>query len=108
MLVAAIEGLFDLHLNVHRTEMRILHMASTIALKGKVTVYDAVPVALAETRGTVCVRADESTQYKRLKAKAYPVRLLHSQESDLAGSNSRKARAAEMKHLLDQSRSDDA
>ncbi len=85
MPVAAIEGLFDLHLNVHRTEMRILQMAWTIALKGEVTVYDAVPVALAEIRGTVCVRADESTQYKTTESKAYPVRLLHSQESDLAG-----------------------
>jgi len=78
-LVAAVEGLFDLHLNIHRTDPKILETASRIALKGEVTIYDAVPVALAEMKGTVCITADELTQYKRLKAREYPVRLLHSQ-----------------------------
>ena len=91
-LLAAVEGLFDLHLNIHRTDSKILGKASSIALKGEVTVYDAIPVAVAEMRGTVCITADELTQYKRLRAKAYPVRLLHSLEADLAGSGAKKAR----------------
>jgi len=80
-LVAVVESLFDLHLNVHRTDTKILERASSIASKGEVTVYDAVPVALAEMMGTVCITADELTQYNRLKARDYPVRLLHSQKA---------------------------
>ena len=41
-----------------------------------VTFYDALPVAIAEKRKTVCKTADEKTQYKKLQPKGYPIELL--------------------------------
>jgi predicted nucleic acid-binding protein len=50
--------------------------AGEIAYDGKITFYDALPVAIAEHKKTVCVTADEETQYKKLHPKKYPVELL--------------------------------
>jgi len=47
-----------------------------IAYEGKVTFYDALPVAIAENRKTICITADEETQYKKLKPKDFPIELL--------------------------------
>jgi predicted nucleic acid-binding protein len=59
----------------HLTE-DLITMAGEIAYEGKVTLYDALPVAIAEHRKTVCVTADEETQYKKLQIKGYPIELL--------------------------------
>ena len=50
--------------------------AGEIAYDGKVTFYDALPVAVAEHKKTVCVTADEETQYRKLQIKGYPIELL--------------------------------
>jgi predicted nucleic acid-binding protein len=97
-LMAAVESLFDLHLNVHRTDAKILSRASSIALNGEVTVYDAVPVALAEMKSTVCITSDELTQYKRLKARDYPVRLLRTQKTAFGVDRERKVRLTLREH----------
>jgi len=47
-----------------------------IAYDGKVTFYDALPVAIAEHKKTVCITADEETQYRKLQPKNYPIELL--------------------------------
>lgn len=72
----AIDSLFGLHLNTWPVDERLLRQAATLAYQGNVTLYDAVPVALAEMMRTVCVTADETTQFKRLKAEGSPVVLL--------------------------------
>jgi hypothetical protein len=51
-------------------------MTGEIAYEGKVTFYDALPVAIAENRKTICITADEETQYKKLKPKDFPIELL--------------------------------
>ena len=63
--------------------MKITHLtedlmvrAGEIAYEGKVTLYDALPAAIAEQKKVVCITADEETQYRRLCAKGYPVELL--------------------------------
>ena len=75
-LGAAIKSLFMLHLNIGHVDENILQNAAGIAYDGDVTLYDAIPVALADARGTVCVTADEETQYKRLSGRGYPIVLL--------------------------------
>ncbi len=75
-LAVAIEDLFGLHLNTRRADLDLLKTASAIAYRSEVTIYDAIPVALAKLRGTICITADEKTQFKRTKAKGYPVQLL--------------------------------
>ncbi len=75
-LAVATENLFGLHLNTKRADMDLLKTASAIAYRSEVTIYDAIPVALAKLRGTICITADEKTQFKRTKAKGYPVQLL--------------------------------
>jgi len=72
----AVESLFAFHLHTWPVDSTLLRRAATIAYKGSVTLYDAVPVALAGLRGTICITADEETQYKRLKERGYPVALL--------------------------------
>src|SRR2546428_11617331 len=51
-LVAADESLFDLHLNDHRTDTKILEGDSRIASKSEVIGYDVEPGALADMMGT--------------------------------------------------------
>lgn len=75
----AVRALYEIHLNVRSTDEKILERAVEIAVDGEVTVYDAVPVAIAELKETVCITADDKTQYKKLKRKAYPVQLLSRQ-----------------------------
>ena len=72
----AVESLFGLHLNSHPVDKVLLGKAASIAYKGNVTVYDAVPVALAQLRETVCITADEDTQYRKFKSHGYPIALL--------------------------------
>jgi len=68
--------LFNLHMNVMPLTEKLLARAVEIAYDGDVTLYDALPVALAEHRKTVCITADEETQYRKLRMKGYPVELL--------------------------------
>ena len=75
-LAIVTHDLFGYHLNTRRVDPDLLNTASTIAYKSQVTIYDAIPVALAKLRGTVCITADENTQFRRTKAKGYPVALL--------------------------------
>ncbi len=72
----ALAQLFNLRMKVtHLTEDLIIRTGE-IAYDGKVTFYDALPVAIAEHKKTVCVTADEETQYKKLQIKGYPIELL--------------------------------
>lgn len=76
-LKRAIEALFKLHMPTEEMDGDILKRSAEIAFDGGVTIYDAVPVVVAEKHETVCVTADERTQYSKLKGK-YPVVLLRS------------------------------
>jgi len=72
----ALAQLFNLRMKVtHLTEGLIIRTGE-IAYEGKVTFYDALPVAIAEHKKTVCITADEETQYKKLQKKGYPIELL--------------------------------
>jgi predicted nucleic acid-binding protein len=75
-LTNAISLMFELHLDVTSLDELILSRATTIAYDADVTLYDAVPIALAEHRKTSCITADEETQYKKLHMKGYPIELL--------------------------------
>ncbi len=75
----AVGDLFGLHLNTWPVDSSLMSRASAVAYRGEVSIYDAVPVALAQIRGSICITADEQTQYKRLKAHGYPVALLSTQ-----------------------------
>jgi len=75
-LAESLGYLLNLHLNVATIGLNLLSRAGEIAYDGDVTVYDALPVALAESQETVCITADEETQYRKLKPKNYPIELL--------------------------------
>ncbi len=72
----ALVSLLGLHLNIMHLSETVVTRTIEIAFEGKVTFYDALPVAMAERRKTVCITADEATQYKKLQTKRYPVELL--------------------------------
>lgn len=72
----AISQLFNLHMNVIPLTEKLTGRAGEIAYDADVTLYDALPVALAEHRKTVCITADEETQYRKMQKKGYPVELL--------------------------------
>jgi predicted nucleic acid-binding protein len=72
----AVNQLFRLHLNVISLTEDLLGRAGEIAYNGDVTLYDALPVALAEHRKTLCITADEETKYGKVRMKGYPVELL--------------------------------
>jgi len=74
-LIIAIGSLYKLHLHIESITEDLLIKGAEIAFDGDVTIYDAIPVALAELYGTVCITADEKTQYKKLRHK-YPVKML--------------------------------
>lgn len=78
-LTEVVRILHGIHLNVSPTDEETLGHAVEIAVKGNVTVYDSLPVALAEEKEMVCITADRETQYERLKPKGYSVVLLSSQ-----------------------------
>jgi predicted nucleic acid-binding protein len=75
-LAKAMHYLFKLHLREAPIDAELLARSSEIAFRGDVTIYDAIPVALAGIRKTRCVTADRETQYARLKPKGYPIDLL--------------------------------
>jgi predicted nucleic acid-binding protein len=75
-LKCALLQLFNLRMKVTHLTADLITRAGEIAYAGKVTLYDALPVAIAEHRKTLCVTADEETQYKKLYIKGYPIQLL--------------------------------
>ena len=72
----ALAQLFNLHMNLTHLTQDLITRTGEIAYDGKITFYDALPVAIAEDKKTICITADEETQYKRLQPKHYPVELL--------------------------------
>jgi predicted nucleic acid-binding protein len=72
----ALAQLFNLHMNLTHLTEDLITRTGEIAYEGKVTFYDALPVAIAENKKTICITADEETQYKKLQPKHYPVELL--------------------------------
>jgi|SRR5665647_428039 len=72
----ALVQLFNLHMNLTPLTEDLASRTGEIAYEGKVTFYDALPVAIAENRKTICITADEETQYKKLKPKDFPIELL--------------------------------
>ena len=75
-LSRALSSLLKLHMNIMQLNENIVARTTEIAYDGKVTFYDALPVALAERQKTTCITADETTQYKKLQMKQYPIELL--------------------------------
>jgi predicted nucleic acid-binding protein len=65
-----------LHLDENPIDLQLLSRSGEIAFKCGVTIYDAVPVALASLQRTKCITADRDTQYLKIKLKNYPVELL--------------------------------
>lgn len=74
----AVEHMYGLHMGSAPVAEALLIRAMEITYDGDVTIYDALPVALAEMRGTVCVTGDVKTQFNRLSPKGYPVEPLSS------------------------------
>ena len=72
----ALTQLFNLHMNLTHLNENLTTRTGEIAYEGKITFYDALPVAIAENKKTICITADEQTQYKKLQQKGYPVELL--------------------------------
>ncbi len=72
----ALTSLLGLHLNIMHLNEAVATRTVEIAYEGKVTFYDALPVAMAERRKAVCITADQTTQYNKLQTKGYPVELL--------------------------------
>ena len=72
----ALAQLFNLHMNLTHLTEDLASRTGEIAYEGKVTFYDALPVAIAENKKTICITADEETQYKKLQPKDYPIELL--------------------------------
>src|SRR6266481_3343486 len=56
-LAIAVQDLFGYHLNTRPIDPDLLNEASAIAYRSEITIYDAIPVALAKPRGTVCITA---------------------------------------------------
>jgi predicted nucleic acid-binding protein len=75
-LAEAINHFYKLHLHEAPIDSQLLSSSSEIAFRGNVTIYDAIPVALASLRKTKCITADRETQYAKLKPKGYPIELL--------------------------------
>ncbi len=72
----ALTQLFALHMNVTHLTEALAARTGEIAYDGKITLYDALPIAIAEHKKAICITADEQTQYKKLQPKGYPVELL--------------------------------
>jgi predicted nucleic acid-binding protein len=72
----ALAQLFNLRMKVTHLTEDLITRTGEIAYDEKVTFYDALPVAIAEHKKTVCITADEETQYKKLHIKGYPIELL--------------------------------
>jgi predicted nucleic acid-binding protein len=67
---------YKLHLYEAPIDAQLLSRSSEATFRGNVTVYDAIPAALAVLKKTKCITADQDTQYTKLKPKGYPVELL--------------------------------
>ena len=72
----ALSSLLGLHLSIIHLTENIVTRTVEIAYEGKVTFYDALPVALAEHQKAICITADETTQYMKLQTRGYPIELL--------------------------------
>jgi len=72
----AISQLFRLNLKVTPISEELLTRACETAYDAEVTLYDALPAALAERQKTICITADEETQYEKLHRRGYPIELL--------------------------------
>lgn len=70
----AIAGLEGLHLKVADTDFQLLRKANAIAWAYKITIYDALYVALAEQLGYPLITADE-VMLKKLKGHSIVVAL---------------------------------
>lgn len=75
-LTEAMTHYYGLHLREAPIDAHLMSRSSEIAYRGGVTIYDAIPVALALVRKTRCITADRDTQYTKLKTRGYPVELL--------------------------------
>jgi predicted nucleic acid-binding protein len=75
-LARAMNHFYKLHLHEASIDAQLLSRSSEIAYRADVTIYDAIPVALAVLKKTKCITADRDTQYARLKTKGYPIELL--------------------------------
>ena len=80
-LVEAMNHFYKLHLYEAPIDAHLLSRSSEIAFRGNVTVYDAIPVALAALKKTKCITADKDTQYAKLKTKGYPIEILSDRYS---------------------------
>jgi len=69
----AVRQLFKLHLKVTPLSEELLIRACEIAYDADATLYDALPAALAEHQKTICITADEETQYQKLHRRGYPI-----------------------------------
>ncbi len=74
-LERAIDALFKLHIKVAGFDEMTMKKSAEIAFNAGVTIYDAIPVAVAEMENAVCITADERTQYSKLRRR-YPIVLL--------------------------------
>ena len=72
----ALTQLFNLHMNITHLNENLTIRTGEIAYDGKITFYDALPVAIAESKKTVCITADAETQFRKLQPKGYPIELL--------------------------------
>ena len=66
---SALTQMFNLHMNMTYLNQDLAIRAGEIAYEGRVTFYDALPVAIAEHKKAICITADEETQYKKLQPK---------------------------------------
>ena len=66
-LKRALAQLFNLRMKVEPLTDDLMMRTGEIAYDGKITLYDALPIAIAEQRKTVCITADETTQYGKLR-----------------------------------------
>jgi len=70
----ALAGLEDMHLKITATDFQLLRKANAIAWAYKITIYDALYVALAEQVGYPLITADE-VMVKKLKGHSIVVPL---------------------------------
>ena len=71
---AALEVLYDLHLETKAPDVDLLRKANAIAWAYKITIYDALYVALGEQVGYPLITADE-VMVKKLKGHSIVVAL---------------------------------